>query len=456
MASSSGTAGIELPQLPSRIEDFMEYLAAHPNMEMEDIIAPYYNFESKLRELFARSPQHEVLKKGLVNAVPVYAGDASKLTIRSRNLDAETAEEAEKYIMPLKDDDRKAHGSPAVVTSLADFQRNFALFSESSLTDIDWNNVIVAGSSVVTALLPVPEKYSSSKRDIRHYYHDIVAPASDVDIFLYGLTEQEAIDKIKHIEQKIRDSILQETTCIRTKNAITIASHYPIRHVQIVLRLYKSISEVLTGFDVDCSCVAYDGKQVYASPRALFAFIHQRNTVDLTRRSPSYENRLAKYSHRGFEVYWPALDRSRIDPTIFERSFTKTLGLARLLVLEKLPTSGERDKYREARRAERGRPPLLNSYSRYKRMRGNRKLEYEEDVDEFNYFAELSDYSTFVGAFSTSSIKILKCPVEATLFSRETLGTDNLIAHNNVDNSIRAKVPCQKDRKAAIHQGSTS
>ena len=79
------------------------------------------------------------------------------------------------------------------------------------------------------------------------------------------------------------------------------------------------------------------------------------NTIDLTRRSPSYENRLSKYSHRGFEVYWPLLDRSRIDPTIFERSFGRTLGLARLLVLEKLPSTTDRDAYIDQRRAERGR-----------------------------------------------------------------------------------------------------
>jgi hypothetical protein len=156
-----------------------------------------------------------------------------------------------------------------------------------------------------------------------------------VDLFLYDLTEEQAIQKIKQIEQKVRDALLVETTTIRTKNTITIASRHPVRHVQIVLRIYKSISEILTGFDVDCSTAAFDGKQVYASPRALAAYMTQINTIDLTRRSPSYENRLSKYAQRGFEVHWPSLDRSRIDPTIFERSFTRTEGLARLLILEK-------------------------------------------------------------------------------------------------------------------------
>ena len=44
--------------------------------------------------------------------------------------------------------------------------------------------------------------------------------------------------------------------------------------------------------------------------------MRQSNTVDMTRRSPSYEVRLAKYSSRGFEVYVPDLKRDEIDPTV--------------------------------------------------------------------------------------------------------------------------------------------
>jgi hypothetical protein len=164
--------------------------------------------------------------------------------------------------------------------------------------------------------------------------------------------------------------------------------------VQIVLRIYKSVSEILTGFDVDCSCAAYDGKNVYASPRAVGAYMTQCNTIDLSRRSPSYENRLSKYSHRGFEVYWPLLDRSRIDPTIFERSFKRTVGLARLLILEKLPTSSERDAYMDQRRRERGRPAInTNRFSH--RTWGNLKDVHEDEVSEWVEQDEVSDYHTF-------------------------------------------------------------
>lgn len=97
---------------------------------------------------------------------------------------------------------------------------------------------------------------------------------------------------------------------------VHVAAQYPYRAIQIVLRLYRSPAEVLAGFDVDAPCCAYDGKRVWANPRAIVAVLRQCNTVDMTRRSPSYEVRLAKYSSRGFEIHVPGLKRGDIDPTV--------------------------------------------------------------------------------------------------------------------------------------------
>ena len=119
----------------------------------------------------------------------------------------------------------------------------------------------------------------------------------------------------------------------------------------------------------------------------------QINHIDLSRRSPSYENRLSKYSHRNFEVYWPDLDRSRVDPTIFERSFQRTLGLARLLVLERLPTASSRESYSSKRRQERGRP-ALNRFV-IQTLHGNIKDEHEDEVAEWVNQDEISNYHTF-------------------------------------------------------------
>ncbi|THV45654.1 hypothetical protein BGAL_0464g00050 [Botrytis galanthina] len=428
-------APIDLPSLPAPIKDFIPYLSQNPTKNISTIIEPYKAYESELRKVYAQQPDHEAVKDGAVNLVPIFSSHENDLKVRARDLKNESKEESEKYIMPLKDEERRPNGSPAVVGSIKDFQTNFNLFSESSLADLDWNNVVAAGSAVTTSLLPIPEKWAGSKRAMREYYHEHLAPASDVDLFLYGLTEAEGLEKIKQIETNIRDAILHETTTIRTKNAITIASQHPTRHVQIVLRLYDSISQIITGFDVDCSCAAYDGKQVYMSPRAVGSFVTQCNTIDLTRRSPSYENRLSKYSHRGFEVHWPMLDRSRIDPTIFERSFGRTEGLARLLILEKLPKTVDRENYMDQRRRERGRPSLNRSFRNQHRLYGNLKDQEEDEVADWAEQDEIANYHTMTVPYGQ---KYNAAKINRLLYAKDLL----LNAEWNQD----------KDREVYLHR----
>lgn len=434
-SASPEPSTLSLPALPVPVKDFIPYFAKNSTTPVSKLVEPFKAYEAELRKYYAQKPDDPVLKDGLTNMVPVFAGHESDLKVRARKLDQESEEEKQKYVMPLLDEERKPDGAPAVVSSLKEFQKNFNIFSESSLSELDWNNVVAAGSSVTTALIPVPEKWRSSKKQMREYYHEKLAPASDVDLFLYGLTEEEGHEKIKQIEASIKDSILHEVTTIRTKNAITIVSQYPTRHVQIVLRLYDSISQIITGFDVDCACAAYDGKQVWASPRALGAFATQINTVDLTRRSPSYENRLSKYSHRGFEIYWEDLDRSRVDPTIFERSFKRTLGLARLLVLEKLPKTYDRDNYAKQRREERGRPQLNTGFRHNGKMFGNIKDQEEDEVADWVEEDQISDYHTMVIPYGK---KFTASKIERLLYSKDLL--------------LNAEWNKPKDREVNLHR----
>src|SRR6266516_4493985 len=88
------------------------------------------------------------------------------------------------------------------------------------------------------------------------------------------------------------------------------------RQIQIILRLYSSPSEILAGFDVDACAVGFNGSHVYSAPRAFVSLVTQTVSVDMTRRSPSYEIRLAKYAQRGFEIFVPDLRRADIDPTV--------------------------------------------------------------------------------------------------------------------------------------------
>lgn len=51
---------------------------------------------------------------------------------------------------------------------------------------------------------------------------------------------------------------------VRGLRAITFVSEFPYRKVQIVLRLYKTLAEVLHGFDVDACSMGFDGHTVSA------------------------------------------------------------------------------------------------------------------------------------------------------------------------------------------------
>lgn len=165
---SESTDPIQIPKLPSgSVQEFIPYIAANSEAPIRELVEPFKSFESELRKVYAQQPKHEVVKDGKVNMVSIFAGHEQHLKIQARSPDTQTVDEQSKYIMPLPAEVRKSTGTPAVVTSFKEFQQNFNLFSESSLTELDWNNVVVAGSAVTTALLPVPEKWSGSKRSLR-------------------------------------------------------------------------------------------------------------------------------------------------------------------------------------------------------------------------------------------------------------------------------------------------
>jgi hypothetical protein len=158
-----------LPPLPATPRDFVSYLARHPDTPIAQLVGPYRAYETKLRELFAQERDNPILADDHMNVVPVFNDCTSEIKTRARNISAEPDQEKQKYLMPLSDPGRRRNGEPAVVQSLKEFQHNFSVFSESSLADLNWNNVVVAGSSVVTSLLPVPKEYAGSRRSLREY-----------------------------------------------------------------------------------------------------------------------------------------------------------------------------------------------------------------------------------------------------------------------------------------------
>lgn len=237
-------SGLALPRLPVPHEELVRYIAHHPDTPLTDLLKPYRDYEATLRQLYAQDAGNDVLKKPSLNVLPLFTSDGPVIQVRARDLVAESEQQKQQYIMTLPDDQRRSHASPAVVQSFKEFRHNFNVFSESSLAELDWSNVVAAGSAVANCILPVPEQYKASKRTLREFYHEKFCPASDVDLFLYGLAEDEAVEKIRQIETAVRDSILTETTTVRTKHAITICtygSNFGSRH-RLIKRYLQAAS----------------------------------------------------------------------------------------------------------------------------------------------------------------------------------------------------------------------
>lgn len=125
--------------------------------------------------------------------------------------------------MALSDSQRRKDGELVMVANLDEFKKHWAIFTESSFSQlVDWNNVVAAGGSVLACLSPLPDHAKLSKRNIRKHYHSVAYPTSDIDLFLWGLTPEQAEAKIISIYQAVRDSVPWDITCLRTKHTISI------------------------------------------------------------------------------------------------------------------------------------------------------------------------------------------------------------------------------------------
>jgi hypothetical protein len=212
-------------------------------------------------------------------------------------------------------------------------------------------NCLIAGGKIFTALFnngnvyDIPTKHKNER--------------NDVDIFIYGCTQKEAESKIVKLAKYLSITYKKNgysLKLVRTKNAFTIQVYrqreYAIDY-QIILRLYKSPSEILHGFDVDSCCMGYDGENILFTNRCMYSLLKGYNTVNFERLSPSYEFRLAKYGTRGVAIHIPNFNKSKVNQskleayheyTKYEDSYNKEVrsyfeckdlkGLSRLLYLE--------------------------------------------------------------------------------------------------------------------------
>lgn len=210
-----------------------------------------------------------------------------------------------------------------------------AIKPELIFEEFDWSHVIVAGGYVLSKI--TNDSFVSS----------------DIDMFLYGMTQEEAIDKIKYITEFFKVDISfvgggDITKIFRTNKTITLVggrqlldggvgmNERPV--IQIILHIYESPIDVISSFDLDCIKCYYDGTDVMLTGLCYLALSYRYNLVDMTSLSGrkiflnrQYEERLIKYQGRGFEIRIPGFDWGDVKSRIFKEKIENAKGLELLL-----------------------------------------------------------------------------------------------------------------------------
>ena len=244
-----------------------------------------------------------------------------------------------------------------IVPSLDDFKSNFDdFFSERCLDGLNWDHIIVAGGSVMRCLLSMEtqlsssifhNKYSYDRSNIREvmerykyltgsnlytwripsnyeefeeirkkntWFYKKIGSESDIDLYLIDLTEEEANQKIIDIYNTLSKNCDCTILTIRSKYSITfrpMSQRY--RSIQVILRIYETEMQVITGFDIDACCCYYDGDRVYGNQRFIDSMISKIIWIHEKRQSESYLSRLKKYHQYGFSICCADFNKDRIN-----------------------------------------------------------------------------------------------------------------------------------------------
>ena len=146
----------------------------------------------------------------------------------------------------------------------------------------------------------------------------------DIDLFFYNLSSYEAdkmrIDAIEFLVNSWRKDFLNVNFYIKrneyTTTLYVITEDDDIHEYQFIHRIYPDISSIIGGFDLSICMVAYDGKEIYATPLGAWSIQNNYIIIDTKRRSTSFEHRLQKYKGRTGLIF-PGISKQLVD--VFSR-----------------------------------------------------------------------------------------------------------------------------------------
>lgn len=236
----------------------------------------------------------------------------------------------------LLENDDKYYRTKFIYTS-SSFKKTF-IKNHPLFEGFNFSNVLIAGGCV------------------GHYLTSTNMFREDIDLFIYGLGPNTATKRLEMIlrdlietyqNQRLQGEIefkqrrkepwehltvddldlKDQISTYRTQNCITLNIGYNEEKIQIILRAYKTKSEILHGFDLGSSAVGFDGENVWLTTLGRFSYEYGANIVDTTRRSTTYEYRLEKYFGRNFSIIVPDLDMSKLPQKYFKYNMSEVCEL---------------------------------------------------------------------------------------------------------------------------------
>ena len=174
--------------------------------------------------------------------------------------------------------------------------------------------LIAAGGAIAKSFIQLDEE------ELSNYYN--LLERSDIDLFFVDCLVEQVEEIILYTWNMISDKRKTDDTfkcCItRNQNTTTIAykcdqyADEPIETVagngvklQFVHRIYPTKDSVIGGFDIGPGMIFYDGYECYATALGMWSLATRTVLVDTTRRSTSYEFRMAKYNKLGCRIVIP-------------------------------------------------------------------------------------------------------------------------------------------------------
>jgi len=153
---------------------------------------------------------------------------------------------------------------------------------------------------------------------------------SDFDLFFTNKKSCYQFLEKKEYPVIITENSISLNTSVKTDEIVRFGPKrgqpvYKQVNTQCILRLYKSPSEIVHGFDLDCCGILYDGKKLWCTKRTKYALENRVNWFDPKRASPSYSYRLSKYNTRGFQLKLPLITKEDIDDKKVQEYFKSIL-----------------------------------------------------------------------------------------------------------------------------------